>query len=249
MNNDQEKQPLGASPGPPSEEYIPFGPEWAKQMNQFPKTALIGLLRKALLHGQKYDPDRKTNAKSFAEAEIDILLKLHPTDDDPPIIKDFIPEILALVDKFGKSGQSGGSAPYTASAIADSVKKLCLFKPICDITGDDSEWGTGMSGYGQNKRCSALFKNNSDGKCYYLDAISFKTGNSSWSTEHVKLPDGSTIGSRQYVKSFPWKPKTFYINVIETEVAKDDWEFSIEDVAQLDEVWAYYDRYYHNLKA
>lgn len=96
MNKDQSKEPLGASHGSHVEEYVPFGPEWAKEMNQFPKTALIGLLRKALIHGKQYEP-RKTNAKSFAQTEMDILLKVYPTDENPPIIKDLIPEILALV--------------------------------------------------------------------------------------------------------------------------------------------------------
>lgn len=204
MNEEQEKQPLGASPGPTSDEYIPFGTEWVKEMINLSKFSLIERLRKSLMHCQQYDPDRKTNAKSFAEQEIDILLKLYPTEENPPIIKDFIPEILALVDKFGRSGQSGGSAPYTASAISDTVKKLCLFKPIADITGEDSEWGQGMSGYGQNLRCSALFKEYSTGKCYYLDAISFKNQNGTcWSTGSVKLIGGGVIGSRHYVKSFP----------------------------------------------
>lgn len=191
----------------------------------------------------------KSNALSFAETELEILCKSYPDSENPPIIKDFIPEILALVGKFGLSGQSGGSAPYVASAISDAVKKLCLFKPICDITGLDEEFGGGTNEMTQNKRCSALFRQ-TDGRCYYLDAITFKTQNGgTWSNESVKLPDGSTIGSRQYVKSFPWKPKTFVINVIETEVAKDDWEFSITDTSQLDEVWSYYDRYYNTLKS
>jgi len=191
--------------------------------------------------------ERKSNAKTFAETELDILCKTHNEKDNPPIIKDFIPEILALVNKFGNSGQSGGSAPYVAGAIADAIKKLCLFQPICGITGIDDEWGIPLGIKGdstkQNKRCSALFKR-SDGKCYYLDAIIFKTQNGgTWSTSSVKMPDGSTIGSRQFVKGFPFKPKTFTIDVIETEVEKDNWEFTIKDESQLDEVFNYYDRY------
>ena len=57
-----------------------------------------------------------------AEKELDILIK---TTIDA-IIRDFIPEILALCEKFGESGQSGGSAPYTAKAISQAVEKLCL---------------------------------------------------------------------------------------------------------------------------
>jgi hypothetical protein len=77
----------------------------------------------------------KSNALKFAEIELDILSK---TVEDP-IVRDFIPEILALVDRFGKSGQSGGSAPTVATVIANTFKKLCLFEPITPITGIDDE--------------------------------------------------------------------------------------------------------------
>ena len=50
------------------------------------------------------------------------------------------------------------------------------------------------------------------------------------------------IGCAHYVKSFPFTPKTFYIDVIEEEVAKDDWEMYVKDVKQLNKVWKYYDR-------
>lgn len=253
MNEEQEKQPLGASPGPPSDEYVPFGLDWVKEMSKFPKDALIERLRKSLMHCQQYDPTRKTNAKTFAETEIDILLKLYPTEQNPPIIKDFIPEILALVDKFGRSGQSGGSAPYTASAISDAVKKLCLFKPIADITGEDSEWANNEidrdNPVVQNKRCTALFKQ-TNGRAYYLDAIIFKNEKGhTYSSNSVRLIGGGKIGSRQIVHAFPWKPKTFYIDVIETEVAKDDFEFTIKDMRQLDQVWEVYDPFENEVKS
>ena len=69
-----------------------------------------------------------TTDKATLEFEV-----LRSTVDDA-IIMPFEKEILALVDKFGESGQSGGSAPYTAGAISSAVKKLCMQEPICDIT-------------------------------------------------------------------------------------------------------------------
>lgn len=250
MKKEQEKQPIGASPGPPSEEYVPFGPEWAKEMSKFPKDALIQRLRKSLMHCQQYDPNRKTNAKSFAEHEIDILLKLYPTDDNPPIIKDFIPEILALVDKFGKSGQSGGSAPFTASAISDVVKKLCLFTSIAPITGEDSEWSN-VSEYAprdkiksQNKRCGAIFKQ-ADGVCTYVDAIRWIAGNNGY-CGGARLPDGSIVRSMAIIKSFPFTPRTFNIKIREEEVEQDDFVFHIDNPAILDKVREYYDLIIYN---
>ena len=175
-----------------------------------------------------------TNTKTHAEKELDILIKTTPD----AIIRDFIPEILALCEKFGESGQSGGSAPYTAKAISQAVEKLCLQMPICGITGVDEEWNEADVGVFQNNRCSAIFKEGKDGKAYYLDAITWKTQTgSTWSgnAENVK--------SRQYIKSFPFKPKTFYIDVIEEETSKDNWVFHIKDREQLKEVFDYYDEY------
>lgn len=109
------------------------------------------------------------NTLSHAQREIDILLKTV----DEPIIKDFIPEILKLVKKFGNSGQSGGSAPYYAKAISQAIEKLCLQQPLCPITGIDEEWCeldySDKMQY-QNNRESAIFKE-SNGECYYIDAV------------------------------------------------------------------------------
>lgn len=183
-----------------------------------------------------------SNIKTHAERELDILVK---TVDDP-IIKDFIPEILALCEKFGNSGQSGASAPYTASAICEAVKKLMLFKPICPIQGTDEEWND-VSGIGgskggkvlQNNRCSAIFKEDG-GQAYYLDAITWKTQTGSTWSGTAKTADGKEIKSRQFIKEFPFKPKTFVIDVIEKEVKPHDWEFTVKNEGDLKEVFEYY---------
>lgn len=188
-----------------------------------------------------------SNTMSFAEHELDILVKSSTDPDNRPIIEPFIPEILALVDKFGNSGQSGGSAPYTAGALSEAVKKLCLQKPICEITGLEDEWNScaNMGDEGdlyQNSRCSALFKTGINGMAHYLDAVIWKTGKGmTWSG--TAFLNGKKVWSRQYVKSFPFTPKTFFIDVIEKEVAKDDWEFTIKDESQLKEAFEYYNEY------
>lgn len=196
----------------------------------------------------------ETNTARFAERELTILSKSATNPENRPIIEPFIPEILALCEKFGKSGQSGGSAPYTATALSQAIKKLCLQEPICPITGIDDEWvyvadmGGGKDEKEcvyQNNRCSTLFKN-SEGKCWYLDAIVWKTQKGSTRGGSALLEDGNVFikyFSRQYVKSFPFTPKTFYIDVIEKEVAKDDWEFYIKNPKQLERVFEYYDKY------
>jgi len=195
-----------------------------------------------------------TNTYQHAKRELDILVKTTPD----AIIRDFIPEILALCEKFGNSGQSGGSAPFTATALSQAIKKLCLFEPICPIIGIDEEWNECMMEKDnvcyQNNRLSSIFKTGKNGNPYYIEAIVFKgqsgccfTGNS------VTLKDGTTIGSKQYIKSFPFTPKTFYIDVIETEWADKNeteikagggwWTSIVKDEKQLKAVWKYYNRF------
>ena len=77
-----------------------------------------------------------TNTYKHAKQELDILAATEPD----ALVTPFAKEILALCEKFGKSGQSGGSAPYTATAISKAVKKLLLQEPICDVTGHEGEW-------------------------------------------------------------------------------------------------------------
>ena len=212
-----------------------------------------------------------TNTQSHAQVEFDILGETNPN----AIALEFKDEILAICEKFGKSGQSGGSAPYTASIISSVVKKLCMFQTIAPITGDDDEWGLPFDNDGtlQNKRCGALFKQ-PDGQCYYLNSIVWcadtpgESGNN-WDNFSGTVED---IRSRQYIKEFPFEPKTFYINVTR-EMLPTDWEeepyfqdkdyyitseyeatgvknwipgdkyrYVIKDHKQLEEVWEYYQK-------
>lgn len=158
--------------------------------------------------------------------------------------------VMELIEVFSKQGHSGMSAPYVVSIF----EKVANFKPLIPITGKDEEWcdvrdlGDGKPWY-QNKRCSALFKDGQDGKPYYIDAIIKKDQNGTcWSgmawlsEEDYKSGDRSKmVGKKGYIKSFPFTPKTFYIDVEDIEVAKDDWESFVVNPAQLDKVKEYYD--------
>ena len=160
--------------------------------------------------------------------------------------------VMELIEVFDKQGHSGMSAPYVVSIF----EKLANFKPLLPITGKDEEWGdVGDLGNGkpyyQNKRCSAIFKEEKDDRAYYIDAIVKRDQNGTcWSgmawlsQEDYKSGDRTKmVGKRGYIKSFPFTPKTFYVDVIDVEVAKDDWESFVVDPSQLNEVWEYYDRY------
>lgn len=205
-----------------------------------------------------------SNTKRLAEVEFEILQRTTPD----AIILEFKDEILALVDKFGNSGQSGSSAPYTAGAISQAVKHLCLQQPISPITGDKEEFReVGGDAY-QNTRCGAVFTEGENGRPYYLDAIVWK-GEEEWDkfTGSVYLDDidFELLSSRQYIK-LPFRPKTFYVDVVRIPITKEEAEerdlyyiegnefttengtytcyYSIvKDKKQLDEVFEYYDKF------
>lgn len=159
--------------------------------------------------------------------------------------------VMELIEVFSKQGHSGMSAPI----VVDLFKKLAKYEPLQPITGKDEEWsdvrdlGDGGTPWYQNKRCSALFKDGKNGKPYYIDAIIKRDQNGTcWSgmawlsEEDYKTGDRSKmVGKRGYIKSFPFTPKTFYIDCKDIEVAPDDWESFVIDPSQLDEIKEYYD--------
>jgi hypothetical protein len=197
-----------------------------------------------------------TNTARHAQRELEILSNNALESDNRPIIEPFKKEIIALCERFGKSGQSGGSAPFTAQALSQAIKKLLLQETICPIMGLEDEWvnvseiSDGRPMY-QNKREGGLFKDGKDGVPYYVDAIIKRTDNgntwhgSFWMSREDYLTGNTDlkISPKAYIKSFPFEPKTFYIDVIEEEVAKDDWEMYIKDHKQLKQVWEYYDKF------
>jgi hypothetical protein len=165
-----------------------------------------------------------TNTQSHAEKELEILANNTPD----AVILDFKDELLALCEKFGNSGQSGGSAPYVAGALSSAVKKLCLQQTIAPLTGEDSEWcdvteqSNGEMLY-QNKRNSAVFKDEQG--VWYLDAIVWCADTPGDSGNNWDNFSGTVEGikSRGYIKEFPFEPKTFRINVTR-EMLPSDWE-------------------------
>jgi hypothetical protein len=175
----------------------------------------------------------------------------------------FEEELMALVEAFANSGQSGASAPYTAGALSSAIKTLCLQEPLYPITCEEWEWMdvgsyyTGADTF-QNRRLSSVFKEGKLGRPYYLNAIVFReqSGSTFTSSGSVTLKDGSIIGSANYIKDLPFRPKTFVIDVIEAEWADQSetveqagggwWTSTVKDESQLDEVWELYDKKSYN---
>lgn len=206
----------------------------------------------------------KSYTASYAERELEVLSKSATDPNNRPVIEEFSKEIVALCEAFGNSGQSGGSAPYTATALSKAIKKLCLQEPICPITGISEEWIEVGKGIFQNNRCSAVFKYLED-KAYYLDAIVWKgdTWNEDKTSNDWDTFSGIIEGitSRQFIKSFPFTPKTFYIDVTRIKFnpklhktsdavstgLDGDVVYFLKDKRQLKDVWKYYDKYHEKL--
>ena len=214
-----------------------------------------------LHEGVKMIPIDSVNEGSVdnAQYELDRLLKKAEEKGETPLVKEFVPEIMALVQKFADSGQSGGSAPFTAGTITEVLKKLLAQEPLGGVENDDDEWGEPVHGDTfQNHRLSSVFKESKDSQPYYINAIVFipEGKEYGYTSGSVMMTEGSeeTVSSSQYIKSFPFEPKTFKITVNEKEYRKLKdgslieeegggwWESWIKDPKQLDEVWEYYDK-------
>ena len=143
--------------------------------------------------------------------------------------------VLELIEVFAKQGHSGMSA----SMVRSIFSKLSDYKPLIPLTLKDDEWCEVSNGTFQNKRNSAVFKEGKDGKAYYIDAYYKKTQNNTTWNGSLDLPDGRRVG-RCYIKNTSRMP-IICINVIETEVAKDDWEMVVVKDKQLDKLREFYD--------
>lgn len=197
----------------------------------------------------------ESKTTSFAEAELDRLAISTPD----ALILPFRPEILALCEAFGRSGQSGGSAPFTSNALSLAVKHLTLFKPIAPLTGEDSEWVNvsdffGDDGVFQNNRLSSVFKEG-DGKPYFLDAIIWR-GPEEYDTFTGAVYTDDTfqelVGSSQCIE-FPCIPESFTVDIYYLPIDEDEaeakgihytqrnddscWVSVVKDKSALDKVW------------
>jgi len=226
------------------------------------ETEIKSQLVKLLHEGVKMIPVSRINEGSVdhAKYELDRMINKATSKGETPIVQEFVPEIMALVQKFADSGQSGGSAPFTSGALVQTLQKLLAQEPLGGVDNDPDEWGE-ESSYGsfQNHRLSSVFKETKDSKPYYLNAIVFVPEGKEYgyTSGGVMMEEGSDqiVGSSHYIKTFPFEPKTFKITVHEKEYRKLKdgtlieeegggwWESWLADPKQLDQVWEYYDRY------
>ncbi len=181
--------------------------------------------------------------KEHAKLELEMAGYLDKDSDYEGMIGDAVME---LMEVFSKQGHSGASAPI----VARLFNKLANYEPLQPITGKDEEWGEpddwGQGPIWQNKRMGSIFKHE-DGTVTYNSAIIKRCPNGFTWSGPLYLTREDAINSdnkfRVKLKGFPFTPKTFYIDVIEEEIEKDDWIMWVKDPKQLDEVLEYYDRY------
>lgn len=138
-----------------------------------------------------------------------------------------------LLGIFQKQGHSGMSAPH----VARIFERLVRGDTLTPLTGKNDEWIEVENNMFQNKRCPAVFKDSKRSKAYYLDAIVWQ-GEKSYDTFTGTVQN---ISSRQNL-SFPFMPKTFFVDVKKKELKGDDYKYTIKDRKQLKEVFKYYEK-------
>lgn len=155
-----------------------------------------------------------SNLIKHAKREFEILEEFEEgfeKDEYSEMIKN---DVLKLIKVFSRQGHSGGSAYQTISLFS----KLARYETLSPITDDEKDWVNVDTGYYQNRRCSALFKDTANTKeAYYLDAIVWVEPNGYSYTGGAYDENNSLILSRNYVKCFPFVPKTFYVKVSEPD--------------------------------
>lgn len=137
--------------------------------------------------------------------------------------------VMTLIRAFSAQGHSGFSAPYAA----DIFSRLARYECLTPLTGTTDEWNDDISDtFFQNNRVGSVFKEKDNDKSYYLDAIV-------WVDERGVSFTGSVekIKSAQYIKSFPFSPKTFFVEV----TTDGNGEHRIKDKSQLAPVFEYYE--------
>jgi hypothetical protein len=189
------------------------------------------------------------------ERELAIMRQSVDTEDKL-IIEPYVESIKNLLEIFSNEGHSGASAPLCASVIAKTIKAVLGFQILSPLTGEESEWNDISETHGslmyQNSRDSGVFKDE-QGKCSYGTSIVW-VGEDRWDTF-----TGAVNGykSTNYIKEFPFMPKTFYINVSRELYDENNPEhkgkdivdtghgqmvYSINDPKQITEVFNYYNQ-------
>lgn len=115
--------------------------------------------------------------------------------------------ILDLIELFASQDHSGFTAPYVINAFS----RLAMFKPLSALTGEDDEWEDCGHGHLQNKRYSAVFKNE-DGVAYNIEGKVFTDDGEVW------YASGDSRVEVTFPYVVPLEPERVYRNKKESEL-------------------------------
>ncbi len=196
-----------------------------------------------------------SNLIDHFDRELAIMRKSVP-DDDQLVIEPYVESIKGVLEAFSNEGHSGGSAPFAASVIARTIKAILGYQVLSPLTGEDNEWRDISEMHGspmwQNIRDSGVFKD-ADGKCSYVSSIVW-VGQDDFDTFTGRV---NGFSSSNYIKEFPFMPKTFYVGVVREEydpnnlahksldivkTGHGDMVYIIKDLKELEEVFNYYNQ-------
>ncbi len=164
----------------------------------------------------KIERKKLSKFELWAKNELELLEKDLEVIDGLEMQKQVTKEVMKLVKAFAKQDHSGPSASYVLSL----AQKLFAWKPIKPLTGEDDEWGEALDKdkhTQQNKRCSAVFRDNFDNStAYYLHGKVFSVdGGITWFRKRE---------SRVPIK-FPFKvplePEYVYLDRDGNEITKE----------------------------
>lgn len=133
-----------------------------------------------------------------AKRELDIIGLREDSDDEMNVA--MRNHLLQLVEEFSAEGHSGFSANYALSIL----NKVLAFKPLTELTGEDSEWEEVADDLYQNKRAPDVFKNANG--AYWTQGIVFWEWFSSPDIDDGK-PYKTYFTSRdsRVPVTFPWR--------------------------------------------
>ena len=205
---------------------------YPKQLNTSLRNKLYYKARRLVkrLRGD-YRPEN-SNMYKWAKAELDRILVNCEEGDDLDMQMAINREILDIVKVFCDQHHSGSTAWYTLSMI----KRLLDWKPITPLTGEEDEWNEGYIIDGvlhqQNKRCSSVFRDNSDNStAHYIDAKVY-SDNGGYSWYHKGGGDRDVIS---FPFKVPDKPEYIYLN-------GEDSDEVITDPERIKQIYEAYER-------
>jgi hypothetical protein len=192
-----------------------------------------------------YRPE-KSNMYLWAKSELDRLIvgcEEREGKDGLETQLAITKDILDIVKVFCTQGHSGTSASYTLSMIT----RLLDWKPITPLTGENDEWGP-VKPYNlenntqQNKRCSAVFRDNFDNSTahYIYGKVYSDNGGHSWFTGNHKDGVVQSFTPITFPYHVPDKPEYIYLN-------GEDSEEIITDEARIKELYDAWEEKYKNM--